>query len=475
MSDSKRVARRSALGGLATFPLVALVSSPPLIALSGVVTGGCGRAPETPLAHLHGRDWVHGAYALYAQRYADVQVKAESNAQDSYRVLAQKGVGALDGLQQREVPFFVRVADDERSFSIARTVPERLTFTAEMDEAARRRAQETWKSARDHIHTDYEQIRRLDWALTRLLIQLQRIRNAIEEGRVEQYRLVEQRLQLAKEPKNLPYELPYGVTPKEYDEILLLLLERLEDDRERLLLIEADIIAVGLTTRTTDANSATLSASIRKVLLAVVEDGAIPPRAATFPVDASERARLLESGRALASAVEKSDAFHRWKVEEQEKRLAAFGTFLGVLDTMTGLPTSQVYRTIMSLWKGDRDYLEYMTAIVALMPRGSALANTIREVIEYTARARQIAGVVAVTVSSLRNASSQALVEELRARVTSKVSQTAILNTASRFALERATRQLSFYKDLEEVATVRDLLAETDLMKGLVPAIPTMP
>ena len=54
--------------------------------------------------------------------------------------------------------------------------------------------------------------------------------------------------------KNLPYELPYQVSPKDYEEILLLLLERIEDDKTHLRAIEADIVVVGMTVRATDAN-----------------------------------------------------------------------------------------------------------------------------------------------------------------------------------------------------------------------------
>lgn len=472
MSDlDPKPTRRQLLGGFATFPLVALVSSPPLIAACG------GKPPAAPLAHLHGQEWVHGAYELYATRYAQVQTTSEASAQDSYRVLAQKGVVALDALQTREVPFFIRVAPDDRSFSMERKVPERLMFTADMNEEGRKQAQEAWKKARDHIHTDYEEIRRLDWALTRLLVQLQRIRTAIEEGQHEQYRLVEQLIELRKDPKNLPYELPFAVQPKDYEDILLLLIERLEDDRGRLLLMEADIIAVGMATRATDANSATLAASIRKVLLAVVEDGAIPMRSARFPGGPEEKAKFLDKARTLATTIEQSKEFARWKFEEREKKLAAFGAFLSVLDMATGLPTSQVFRTVMSLWKGDGDYLTYLKTIASLMPRGGAVARTITDAIEYTDRARQVAGVVVAVAKSKQGLSTDALVSQLRAEVTARVqaqggAREIVLNTASRFALERADKQLSFFKENAEVAKVNDLLSQTGLMKDALPTIP---
>lgn len=456
--------RRQVLGGMTTLPLVALVSSPPLIA---ALSACGGPPPETPLAHLHGRAWVEGAYQLYAERYAAVERKAEAAADDSYRVLAQKGVVALDALQSREVPFDIRVASDDRSFAMERKVPERLTFTADMDDAQRKHAEEAWKKARDHIHTDYEEIRRLDWALTRLLGELQRIRNAIDEGRVEQYRLVEQLIELKKDPKSLPYALPYAVTPKDYEEILLLLLERLEDDRQRLAAMEADVVAVAMTVRATDANSATLAASIRKVLLAVVEDGSVPARAPRLPGDVDEKAKLLERARALATSIEQSKEFARWRIEEREKKLAALGAFLGMLDVTTGLPTSSIYKTVLALFKGDHDYLQYLKTIVALVPRGGHVANTLVEALEYTERARRISGLVVATAK--RGLSTEALVAEARAHVLAQTKGSVVLNTASRFALERADRQLSFFKEAAEVEKVNALLAETRLAKLRLP------
>ena len=51
-----------------------------------------------------------------------------------------------------------------------------------MTDADRKNAEAGWKKARDNIQLDYEEVRRLDHALTRLLGEIQRIRNAIEEG-----------------------------------------------------------------------------------------------------------------------------------------------------------------------------------------------------------------------------------------------------------------------------------------------------
>lgn len=467
-TTERRVTRRGLLGGFATFPLVALVSSPSLIAACG------SRPPETPLAHLYGREWVRGAYKLYSGKYADVQASADASSQDAYGVLAQKGIVALDALQSRDVPFYVKVDDGGGAFSIERKVPERLMFTADMTEADRKAAEASWKKARNHIHNDYEEVRRLDWTLTHLLKQLQRIRHAIDEGRIEQYRLVEQLAELKKDSKGLPYELPYQVTAKDYEEILVLLVERLEDDRTRLAQIEADIIAVGMTARATDAGSATLAASIRKILLAVVEDGVAEARAPVFPADEGEKAKLLDAGKQLVARIEASPEYAKWRADEREKKLAAVGAFLQALDAMTGLPTSRVYRTVMDVWRGDHDYLGYLQTVLALAPHGGKVTAVINEAIEYTQRARKIAGTVVATVDAVRSTgslSSDAIVAAATQTAT-REAKGFVINTASRFAVERAPKQLSFFKDNAEVRQVADALSQTELMKKALPTLP---
>jgi hypothetical protein len=317
-------------------------------------------------------------------------------------------------------------------------------------------------------------VRRLDNALTRLLGQMQRIRNAIEEGKLEQYRIVVQLAELKADPTHLPYQLPYQVTPKDYEEILLLLLERLDDDRARLGVIEADVVAVGMTVRSTDANSATMAASIRKVLLAVVEDGTATPRAPLFPADQGEKDKLVATARALQAKIEASPEFVQWRNAERETKLAALGAFLQVLDQMTGLPTSSIYRTVLQLWRGDHDYLSYLKTIASLVPHGGAVARTIVEAIEYTEKARKIAGTVVAAVKMASNTSLDSLAAEAKAQVTAQATAQAkgiVLNTASRFALERAEKQLSFFKDRAEVAKVTELLGQTNLMTQLIPGL----
>jgi hypothetical protein len=409
---------------------------------------------------------------MYSEKYVGVQVSADASSQEAYRVLAQKGIVALDQLQAHEVPFFIKVDEGDKRFRIQRKVPERLTFTADMNDADRKLAEAAWKKARAHVHTDYEEIRRLDWALTQLLSQLQRIRNAIEESRIEQYRLVEQMVDLKKDPKNLPYELPYQVSPKDYDEILLLLLERLDADRARLSQMEADVVAVGMTARATDANSATLAASLKKVLLAVVEDGSVKPRPATFPSE-DDRQKYLQNARDLEAKIEASPEFAKWKADEREKKLAALGAFLTALDAMTGLPTSRIYRTVLDIWRGDADYLSYLKTIASIVPRSGAVIKVITDAIEYTDKARQIGGTVVATVRTVASTDLEAAAAQAKGAALAQA-KGVVINTASRFALERADKQLSYFKDKLEIDKVDDLLAQTDLVRKAIPSVPEL-
>ncbi len=141
---------------------------------------------------------------------------------------------------------------------------------------------------------------------------------------------------------------------------------------------------------------------------------------------------------------------------------------------MTGLPTSNIYKTVLGVWRGDHDYLTYMKTIVGFVPHGGAVARTIVEAIEYTEKARQLSGAVVAAVKVASSGSLDAVAAEAKAQITAQATAQAkgiVLNTASRFALERVPKQLSFFKDKAEVAKVADLLAQTDLMKQVIPGL----
>jgi hypothetical protein len=406
---------------------------------------------------------VHGAYELYAGKYAGVQKRASDTTENAYKVLAQKGVTALDGLQAREVPFYVRVDADGDDFAIERKVPERLTFTAEMNEADRQSATEAWKRAREHIHTDYEEIRRLNWALTQLLQQTQRIRSAIDEGHVEEFRLVSQIVELDKADTSVPFQLPYQVTKKDYAEILVLLVERLEDDRKKLEQMEASIVTVGLTARSTDAGSATLAASLYKVLAAVMDDAdATTPRPAAYPPSDEERARLLAAGRAIVDGIAGSEEYKRWVKMEQTKTFEQIGTFLPLLDAMTHLPISAVYRQVLEVWRGDADYLSYLKMLIAMTPAGRQVAKVVGDVIETTERARKIAGQMEAILRA-GPPTPEALAAQAKGIV---------LNTGTQFARERVRRQLAYFREKSEIDKVQRIVAESRLGTLPLPEIP---
>jgi hypothetical protein len=423
--------RRVILTGLASIPLV-----------------GCASQPKTPLAHLHGQEWVRGAYEQYAKSYAKVEESTEKQSFDAYRVLARKGIVALDGLQSRDVPFFVRADGKAEKFVLERNVPERLTYSADMSEADRGAAKVGFEKAREHLHTDYEEIRRLDGALTTLLGQLKRVRLSIDEGKIEGYRIVRQLAPLAE--GQAPFELPYQVSLKDYEAVLHLLLTGLEEDSARLAGIESDIVTVGLIARSTDANSGSLSANLRKVLLAVAKDADTDkPREATYPGD-SRREAALKHGRDLAASIGQSEAYKAWEKSERAKQFEAVGSLLATLDMVTGLPTSALFQQAMDIWRGDADYLSYVKTLVKLVPGGGALARTIGEGVEKTEKARD-------ALATVRDAKPEDLASA------AKKKGVGLLNTGSSYAVTRAKKQLVFFSDGREAAEIEEALKSSTL------------
>lgn len=412
-----------------------------------VLVVGCGpRRAETPLAHLYGKEWVRGAYRHYAQAYADVESRARASTFEGYGLLAQKGVTALDQLQRREVPFYVRVAADGRSFRVERDVPERLTFSAEMSAAEREVATANWKLAREHLHTDYEEVRRLDFALSGLLAQLGRVRFAIDEGLLEQYRLCRQ-LQTLDGGGELPFELPYQVTRAEYLDVLLLLLDRIERERRRLERAEAAIVAVGLATRATDAGSASLAANVRKVLLAVLRDSeAETPVSVAYPEPNDERAAALARAREISRRIGASPEYSRWLAVQQERE-DVVGQLLTTLDGVLGLPVSGVYRQVMRMWRGGGDYLDYLKLAAAIVPGGTGISATLNDAIETTDRYRSVLANGRDVIGRLDESTERF-----------ELGGAALVNVGTRRARAQLGRQLAFYRAASEADEVAEAL-----------------
>ena len=435
----------------------------------------CAHQEETPLAHLYGKEWVHGAYELSATKYAAVLSSSEKATENAYSVIARKGVVALAALQTREVPFFIRVDPTEQGFAISRDVPSRLTYTADMSDGDRQTAQTKWEKARDHVHTDYEEIRRLNWALTTLLGQLQRVRSAIEGGKLEQYRLVRQLAALAAGDKP-PFDLPFQVGVGDYRDVLILLLERLDDDAKRLARVESNIVTVGLTARATDAGSGSLAANLHKVLLAVVSDAdATSPRRASFPQDGGDRERCLARGKELLESIKQTPQYVIWEKHERTKAFAELGQILTLVDAMTGLHASAVYQQVLDIWRGDADYFSYLKTLVKMLPGGSAVARVADQAIELTEKVRKIAGQVqkGLAVAGTAFDASKKLANGPLPRmpdaegVLQLASDGGLLNAGSDFARSKLDKQLAFFKDSKELGEVEGMIGESSLMKGV--------
>jgi hypothetical protein len=436
----------------------------------------CAAHEQTPLAHLYGQDWVHGAYELYAGKYASIQKSSEAASHGAYALLAQKGVTELDALQTREVPFFIRVDESEHGFTIARDVPERLKFTSDMSDGDRASAQAKWERAREHIQTDYEGIRKVNWALTTLLSQLQHIRAAIEHGKIEQYQLVRQ-LGALEEGGKPPYELPFQVTVADYKDILVLLLERLDDDAKRLARVESDIVTVGLTARATDAGSASLAANLHKVLLAVVTDAdATTPRAATFPAGVDDRAKFLARGKELAAAIQATPEYVTWEKHERTKAFDRIGGLLTIVDAMTGLHASAVYQQVLDIWRGDADYFSYLKTLAKMLPGGSAVAKVANDAIELTEKVRKVTDQVqkgfAVAGGALdagkKLANGQVPDKDGLVQL---AKDGGLLNAGSDFARSKLSKQLAFFRDQKDLDQVKGMLGDSGLMEGALPSL----
>ena len=306
-----------------------------------------------------------------------------------------------------------------------------------MSETDRRKTKVAFDKAREHLHTDYEEIGRLDGALTVLLKQLQRVRWAIDEGDREEFRLVRQiATQEAGEPP--PFPLPYGVRPEDYREVLHLLLERLDDDTRNLTSLEASIVSVGLVARATDANSGSLSANLHRVLLAVTKDAEkTVPRPATYPSE-DARQKAMARGKTLVAEIRRDPLYLKWEKRERTGDLDRIGSLVALLDGVTGLPVSSVYRQAVDVWRGDADYLSYLRTVAGLIPGGSLLAKTLQEAIAVTDKARKVIATVDATLSG----------ELLQAQLQQRGA--GLLNADSVFARERLGKQLVFFERAQD-------------------------
>lgn len=400
-------------------------------------------AKRPPLAHLYGDSWVRGAYGLYAREYRGLSDRAERASFTAYGTLAQRGATALTGLQSREVPFSIRVQQGDKSFRVERDVPERLTFDAAMTADDRARAQAAFAKAREHLHTDYDEIRRLDDCLTTLLTEVQHVRRAIDEGDREEFRLVRQiqQLRAGQEP---PYPLPYQVDRDRYLDVLHLLLEGLDADTRALASLEASMVTVGLVARATDRQSGSCADNLHRVLAAVATDAKnTAPRSTDYPTDEALRTRSLEHAKALVAEISKDPVYLAWEKRERTSELDRIGSLITLLDTATGLPLSAVYRQAIEIWRGEADYLSYVRTVARFLPGGSVIERTLTQAIALTEKARTVAQTVDAAMSG----------ELLQAEIQRRGA--GLVNTASAFGRERLGKQLVFLTNLSEASEAK--------------------
>lgn len=443
-----RIGRRSFLGFAATAPLF------------GSTLVGCASRQTTPNAYLYGAEWISATYQMYGEKYVGVQKGTELRVNKTYGVLAQRGVVSLDALQSRDVPFFIRADEVGSGFTVERQMPERLTFSAEMSPAQRAAAQAAWEKARDHVHTDYDEIRRLNGALSALMGEIHQVRAAIELGRREQFEIVRQ-VSVLHEGTTPPFDLPYQVTAKDYENVLLLLLERLDDDCERLERTEAAMVTVGLTARSTDAGSGSLSPNLYKVLLAVRDDAASSdPRPATYPNETALRDALLDRGRSTFDAIKKSPAYAEYEKRENAKKFEAIGSLLTAFDSLGILPlkTSAIFQQVLGFYRGDGDYLGYLKTAISLLPFGGELTKTLNTAVDTTEDVRRIAKMV--------SGNSPEQLMKQGERLLKAANGKALVNAGTQYGLSRMNRQLAFFKDRKELMAVADALGGTDLLPG---------
>ena len=404
---------------------------------------------DTPLDHLYGQEWVREVYRLYAGGYADIEAKAKASSKEAYGVVKRKGIGSLEALQTREVPFLYRASDDAQSYTIARDVPERLTFSADMTAAERAQAQEGWQKARTHLHSDYAEIRKLNRATSRLFTEHQRLRHSIDAGVQEQFKITRQLGIMRDNARDLPFQLPYKVSRKDYGGVLHLLMERLEADKKRIAAVESAITSVGLQVRATDAGSGSLSRNVSPVLLAVARDAeaAVSPPV-DYPASEDLRRGLARKGKELRGLVEETDEYRQWlKVQEQAEEVVV-GGLLAVLERVTGLPISAAYREVQAIWRGEGDYLDHLRRLARLLPGDSKLATIIEVGVGLTERLRdgydQIRGAVAKSDDAIKT---------VRARGTSF-----LVNAGSRYARDRLGKQLAFFESKSDLRRVSEEL-----------------
>jgi hypothetical protein len=209
--------------------------------------------------------------------------------------------------------------------------------------------------------------------------------------------------------------------------------------------------------RATDAGSASLAPNVQKVLLAVARDAeqAEQAPAAAYPDAADARAPLVVRGRTLHDRITSSAEYRQWLAAQRERE-DQLGQFLSVLDQLTGLGVSSVYRQVMRIWRGDGDYLQYLRLATALVPGGTNLSGVLGGAVETTDRYRSV-------VSSSERARA-AIASGERSAEGRLALDGAVVNVGTRYAENKLDRQLVFFREPSELQTVSEELAQSPLV-----------
>jgi hypothetical protein len=372
--------------------------------LAALLAGGCAHKPKTPFEHLYGEAWCQGVYQGYSEQYDAVLTGAGINVKQSYSYLVREGVVALARLQSRGTPFFVGLDQASGAFQIRREVPERLTFTADMTDEDRRLATEQFELARAHIAEDYTDVQRLEHSLNGLLDTLTGIRGVIQRTEQEMFNLSQ--IRQAMREGDLPFEMPYQVTPKRYDDVLVLLLARLEHDLGDLRALESGILTVVLAARATDTRGQSLAGNIEVAVLASMEDQSnsaarrLPPAMPDGELWISQHT----AGEQIFARIAADPAYQQFAAAKTAGP-DPIGAVLSVIDAAYGTHLADAARAVRTMIEGgDVDYFALLKGVASIAPAGTVvgevldkavmLTDTYRKAVASVDKAKALAGKV---------------------------------------------------------------------------------
>jgi hypothetical protein len=414
--------------------------------------GGCAHRSKTPFDHLYGPQWCQGVYKGYAEQWDGLRMGTEIAVRESYGVLTREGVSALDRLQSRSTPFYVLADPVSDRFVIRREVPQRLMFTADMSAQDRERAQIEFDASREHIASDYSDVKRLEWALNGLLDQLARVGIAMQNANREMFNIVQIRQSLRE--GELPFELPYQVTVKQYDDVLLLVLGRLEKDVNDLRALESGIMAVVLAVRATGDGSGSLTGNIEAAVLAAVLDGDNAAANRDPPV-------MPEGEQWIALRLRGDQGFTRILADPTYGEYVAakggvgpdpLGMVLSIVDSMAGTRLASVARQVRSVMEGEKpDFFELLKSAASFVPRGTMVGQMLGKAVDLTDTFRKTVKKVEevkVAVGKVRTAG-----EALKS---GNVDPGALFNVD--VSIQDAGKQIVFMKDMNARVEIQNQL-----------------